>query len=121
MMKSNAGAQHLPVDGLRQARDRAEDAAAAVSKTAKGLTADERLPQRYRLKALTPELGRKRTTNALILDTTRGPVKTATDKPRGEWIEWIVRSDGPHRGAPSAHININPDVSGLDDPHAPSQ
>jgi len=31
--------------------------------------------------------------------------------------QWILRLDGPHRGANFDHININPDYWGIPDPH----
>ena len=44
-----------------------------------------------------------------IIDKT---VKNAKGKPT-----WWVRYDGPHRGANYNHININPTISGVPDPH----
>lgn len=35
-------------------------------------------------------------------------------KPKGNWV---VRLDSPHKGANFNHVNINPDFSGIKDPH----
>lgn len=104
------------VDGLRVARDRADDAEAIVSTSAKGIAANKALPQKYRLKPVTPELDRKRTTNALINDMTRGKVKAPNEKPNGLWV---VRTDAPHPDAPTHHVNVNRKATGLEDPHIP--
>lgn len=49
-----------------------------------------------------------------IIDKTRGAVR------HGKTVgEWIVRVDGPHKGANFNHININPSVSRMPDPHYP--
>uniref|UniRef100_A0A914QBV5 Uncharacterized protein n=1 Tax=Panagrolaimus davidi TaxID=227884 RepID=A0A914QBV5_9BILA len=34
-------------------------------------------------------------------------------------VPWAFRIDTPHKGAPTHHININPKISGVPDPHIP--
>uniref|UniRef100_A0A914XYZ1 Uncharacterized protein n=1 Tax=Panagrolaimus superbus TaxID=310955 RepID=A0A914XYZ1_9BILA len=46
-----------------------------------------------------------------ILDKT---VKTGKGK-----VDWAFRLDTPHKGVPTHHININPKISGVPDPHIP--
>ena len=101
---------------LLHAHDAAVTGATAVSNAAKGAAADRALPQRYRLQALTPDAARGKTSNAAIIDTKRGRPDATTGKPRGEWV---VRTDGPHRGAPDFHVNRNPKLTGVPDPHTP--
>lgn len=49
-----------------------------------------------------------------IIDKNAGRVVNGVHKG-----EWILRVDGPHRGATYNHININEAVSGIKDPHLP--
>ncbi len=88
--------------------------AGGVSNAAKGEAANQALPQRYRLKAVEPEAARGKTTNAMIVDTTAGRIKAG--KPVGNWV---VRTDAPHRGAPTHHLNIQKELVGGKDPHTP--
>ncbi len=88
--------------------------AGGASSVAKGEAAHHALPQRYRLKAVEPDATRGKTTNAMIVDTTAGRVKAG--KPAGTWV---VRTDAPHRGAPTHHVNIQKTLVGGTDPHTP--
>ncbi len=88
--------------------------AGGVSNVAKGEAANQALPQHYRLKAVEPEAARGKTTNAMIVDTTAGRIKGG--KPVGNWV---VRTDAPHRGAPTHHVNIQKELIGGKDPHTP--
>ncbi|MBO9594008.1 MAG: hypothetical protein J7599_13955 [Niabella sp.] len=45
-----------------------------------------------------------------------GRVSNTTGKPVGEWN---VRIDKPHSGANYPHVNVNPNVTGVKDPHTP--
>jgi hypothetical protein len=85
-----------------------------VSNTAKGAAANKALPQSYRLKAVEPEAARGKTTNAMIVDTTAGRIKAG--RPVGNWV---VRTDAPHHGAPTHHVNIQKEFVGGKDPHTP--
>ena len=99
-----------------QSIDTLREAAAATSNVAKGFAADAALPQTYRFKPVTPDLARGKTTNALFVDSTAGRKRAATGRPAGEWV---LRSDAPHSGAPTYHVNSNPRVTGVRDPHTP--
>lgn len=86
----------------------------SVGNAAKGQAANTALPQRCRIKAVEPDAAHGKTTNAMIVDTTTGRVKDG--KPVGNWV---VRSDAPHRGTPTHHLNMRKDVVGGKDPHTP--
>ena len=67
------------------------------------------LPRQYKL--MTPE----GTSTVLgVIDSTGGRVRGNPPRPTGEWL---LRVDTPHRGADFNHININPKLTGLGDPH----
>ena len=69
-----------------------------------------KLPRQYRL--MTPE----GTSTVLgVIDSTAGRVRGNPPRPAGEWL---LRVDTPHRGADFNHININPTLTHLVDPHA---
>jgi hypothetical protein len=69
------------------------------------------LPHQYKL--ITPD----GTSSVLgILDKTAGKVRGTPPKPVGQWV---IRVDTPHRGAQFNHININPEITGIPDPHIP--
>lgn len=51
-----------------------------------------------------------------IIDSTAGRMRGNPPRPTGEWL---LRLDTPHRGAEFNHININPRLTKLPDPHAP--
>jgi RHS repeat-associated protein len=77
-----------------------------VSNAAKGM--DQGLTQRYQIE---PARGDTKTG---IRDTKAGRVSKATGKPVGEWV---VRADQAHAKAPVPHINVNPKMTGVPDPH----
>ncbi len=87
-----------------------------VGNTAKGIDADRTLPQRYRFRSIQPDPARGKTTVAAVMDTQAGKVSGTPPKPRGATV---IRFDGPHRGSPTPHINLNPQLTGLPDPHTP--
>ncbi len=99
---------------LSDLRAAAMTLAAGISNAAKGEAANVALPQRYRLKAIEPQAARGKTTNAMIVDTTAGRIKAG--KPVGNWV---VRTDAPHRGTPTHHVNIQKELVGGKDPHTP--
>ena len=49
-----------------------------------------------------------------VLDSTAGKVRGTPPRPVGEWI---LRVDTPHPHAEFNHININPKLTGIPDPH----
>jgi len=51
-----------------------------------------------------------------IRDTQAGRISKSTGKAVGEWA---VRFDEGHEGALTPHINVNPKLSGVPDPHTP--
>jgi hypothetical protein len=51
-----------------------------------------------------------------IRDTEVGRISKTTGKAVGEWV---VRADNPHGGAPTPHLNMNPKITGVPDPHSP--
>lgn len=85
-----------------------DKAVTSVSNTAKAAYAG--LTQRFQTE---PARG---ATVTGIRDTEAGRVSKTTGKPVGDWV---VRADNAHSGAPTPHININPKVSGVPDPHTP--
>jgi hypothetical protein len=99
---------------LSDLRTAAMTLAGGISNAAKGEAANAALPQRYRLQAVEPEAARGKTTNAMIVDTTAGRIKAG--KPVGNWV---VRTDAPHGGAPTHHVNIRKELVGGKDPHTP--
>jgi RHS repeat-associated protein len=70
--------------------------------------ANQGTQQRYQV-----EPSRGATTTG-IRDTQAGRVSSSTGKPVGEWG---VRVDNAHPGANQPHVNINPKVTGIPDPH----
>ena len=85
-------------------------ALASFGNVLKGIALDTLLPQRYILRALTPDLTRSNTTVAMLMDMLAG-------KPgKGSWL---LRFDGPHGGSPFPHLNLNPSLTGFKDPHTP--
>lgn len=87
---------------------RMEQASSIVSNTAKGVEADRVLPQRYRLE---PPRG---DTVTGIRDTLAGKVRGTPPKPVGAAV---IRFDVPDSNTPSPHINFNPKLTGVSDPH----
>jgi len=75
----------------------------------KGIAADTLLPQRFVLRALTPNIARGNTTVAMLMDMMAN---------RGRGLP-LLRFDGPHGGTPFPHINIHPRLTGVPDPHLP--
>lgn len=71
-----------------------------VSRLAEGATAARQVPRQYGLA----------TGKYLSKSTRAGIVDKATGK-------WLVRLDNPHKGVSTPHININPKLSGMKDPH----
>ncbi len=98
--------------------DPASPESEAVSNAAKGVAADRALPQRYRLKAVNATVSATGTptTHARIDDMRAGRTNAATGKPAGMWA---VRTDAPHAGSPTYHLNLNPKLTGKPDPHTP--
>lgn len=80
---------------------------------AKGLAADRILPQQYRFRPLTPGV-RGGTSVAMIIDMKAGRTSAASLNPRGEWL---LRFDGPDKGTPRPHLNLNRELTGFKDPH----
>ncbi len=82
--------------------------AALIGNFLKGIAADTLLPQRYILRALTPNPARGQTSVAAFMDMLAG---------RSGRGAWLIRFDGPHSGAPFPHINLNSQLTGFRDPH----
>ena len=80
--------------------------ASTISNIAKGTNAG--LKQRYQLESVRGD------TKAGIRDTRSGRIKSG--KPVGDWA---IRVDKQHAGTRGPHININPKLSGVPDPHTP--
>ncbi|GAA0563630.1 RHS repeat-associated core domain-containing protein [Chitinophaga japonensis] len=80
----------------------------AVGSTAKGALFG--LNGRYQLEPV------RGATVTGLRDTQLGRISKTTGKAVGEWA---VRVDNPHGGAPTPHLNINPKVTGVPDPHTP--
>jgi len=99
-----------------QTPDHIERSSDNVSRTAKGIAVDHALPQRYRLRAVTPNLAEKKTSNALLMDTHAGKIDKQSNAPRGMDV---IRSDAPHGGTPTHHLNINKRLTNVEDPHLP--
>lgn len=97
-----------------QITDAAESGFSIFGNAAKGVEADRVLPQQFRLQSLTPDLSRGNTTVAMIKDVTRGRLRGTPPMPVGEPV---IRFDGAHGGSPFPHLNINPNVTGVKDPH----
>jgi RHS repeat-associated protein len=72
--------------------------------------ANSGLNQRYQTE---PSRG---ATLAGIRDTRAGRISSKTGQPVGEWV---VRADKPHGKMTEPHINVNPNATGVPDPHAP--
>jgi hypothetical protein len=81
-----------------------------ISNTAKGIEMDKRLPQRFRLE---PARG---ATVTGIRDTQAGKVRGTPPKPVGDWV---IRADNAHKGTNYPHINRNPQITKVPDPHTP--
>ncbi len=88
---------------------RLDQTANGVGNTAKGIEADRVVPQRYRLE---PQRG---DTVTGVRDTKAGKVRGNPPKPVGEWLIRLDRADPPK--TPYPHINRNPKLTGVADPH----
>ena len=84
-------------------------AASLIGGFFKGIAADTLLPQRFVLRALTPNIARGNTTVAMLMDMLAN---------RGRGLP-LLRFDGPHGGTQFPHINIHPRLTGVPDPHLP--
>lgn len=87
---------------------RIEQGGFIVGNTAKGIEADRLLPQRYRLE---PQRGDVVTG---IRDTQAGKVRGNPPRPVGAAV---IRLDIADKKTRYPHININPNLTGVDDPH----
>lgn len=85
---------------------RVEQGGSIIGNTAKGVEVDRLLPQRYRLR---PQAG---DTVTGINDMQAGRVKNG--KPVGDAV---IRFDTPDKKTRYPHININPKLTGVADPH----
>lgn len=81
-----------------------------LSNMLKGIAADTLLPQRYVLRALTPNLARRQATVAALMDMMAGS--------RGKGLP-LIRFDLPHPGSAYTHINLLSKLTGFKDPHKP--
>lgn len=85
-----------------------EQSAATLGNTARGVAVDNALPRRYRLE---PPRG---DTVTGIRDMSEGRVRGNPPRPVGDWV---IRFDVADRRTTSPHININPALTGVPDPH----
>jgi hypothetical protein len=94
----------------QQIQRNAETVGNVISNTAKGIEMDRVLPQRFRLE---PARG---ATVTGIRDTQAGKVRGTPPKPVGDWV---IRADNAHKGTNYPHINRNPQITKVPDPHTP--
>ncbi len=105
---SNANAAVAGIPGVLTGQT--SGIASVIGGILKGVVADTLLPQRFILRALTPSVARGQTTVAALMDMMAG-------RP-GRGLP-LIRFDGPHKGSPFPHINLNPRLTGFRDPHTP--
>lgn len=79
-----------------------------IGNTAKGVDVNNALPRRY---VLEPPRG---DTVTGLRDMTAGRVRGTPPRPVGDWI---IRFDTPDNRTRYPHININPKLTGMPDPH----
>lgn len=85
-----------------------EEGSSILGNTAKGIEVDNLLPRRYRLE---PPRG---DTVTGLRDTSAGRVRGNPPKPVGEWL---IRFDVADKRTTHPHINVNPRLTGIPDPH----
>ncbi len=85
-----------------------EAGSSILGNTAKGVEVDKLLPRRYQLE---PPRG---DTVAGLRDTSAGRVRGNPPKPVGDWL---IRFDVADKRTTYPHININPKLTGVPDPH----
>lgn len=85
-----------------------EKSTSILGNTARGVAVDNLLPRRY---GLEPPRG---DTVTGLRDMSAGRVRGNPPRPVGDWL---IRFDVADRRTPSPHININPKLTGVPDPH----
>ncbi|MDQ3063698.1 MAG: hypothetical protein M3R14_12700 [Acidobacteriota bacterium] len=85
-----------------------EEGSSILGNTAKGVEVDKLLPRRYQLE---PPRG---DTVTGLRDTSAGRVRGNPPKPVGDWL---IRFDVADKRTTYPHINMNPRLTGVPDPH----
>lgn len=91
-----------------QLEQRLEQSGSIIGNTAKGFEIDGLLPRQYRLE---PPRG---DTVTGLRDMFAGKVRGNPPKPVGDWL---IRFDTPDNRTKYPHVNLNPKLTGVADPH----